>query len=331
MTHRANHEKYGVLFNELTEEDVESAAQFLSSIDTAAMEAWTSERIEIPEIGDQRFRMVVDRGEDEQAAVIVGGEFGNGITPWALARARIVRDMVNPDATLIYQPNTTVGQPNMNFSSDERRTLHEGGVEPFHDRLDIVLDRANAPDDLTFYGPSQGGVVALSYATKQERPVAVAVVETPNVANRSQIELLKDFAGSGSQLKQVIQDNYEHPENIQEIFAKETLEGLSIAGMTRFVRGILKADNRAIAGILRRDVAKAHMATILDNKGSIVHSYGTANSVSPIDANRAITQDLSPYARYQGVEMAGADHSISNHYALNGALARAARNLLRVS
>jgi len=179
MTYKTAHEKYGGMFGDLTEDDVRNAGTFLQSASSAEMSAWSEARTEILEINGQPFRMIVDRGADDESAVVVGGEFGNGISPWAVARARVVRDMVAPEATLIYQPNTTFDQPNMNFSNDERRTLSKGNTLPLLGRLAVVLGESGNPEDLTFYGPSQGGVTSLSYAAGMEMPAAVAVVETP--------------------------------------------------------------------------------------------------------------------------------------------------------
>jgi len=100
--------------------------------------------------------------------------------------------------------------------------------------------------------------------------------------------------------------------------------------MAKFALGLVKPDNRALTGILRRDTAEDDIETILARGGSVVHAYGTVNDVSPRSANVRLAELFAANQRYRGVELTGADHSITNQYALNGALARTAHSLLVV-
>lgn len=331
MAYESVFERYGGFFQpgELTVDDLERAGTFLGSQSPADMGEWSDARTEVYELNGRRFRMVVDRpvNGDDSRAVVVGGEFGNGIAPGAIARARVVRGMVTPEATLVYQPNGTLNEPdNMNFSRDEREQLREGDQSPMLGRLAVALGSVDNPDNLTFYGPSQGGVVSLGYAAHPDTPpAAVAVVETPDVLERSRFELAKDFAGSGAQLKDIIRENYSDP-NIP--LAKATIDALSIVGLAQFAAGLLRRDNLALSGILRGDTAKRHIEAILERGGSVVQAYGTVNNVSPLAANERLARVFNGNPRYRSVRFEGSDHSMTNNYAVSGALARVARRLM---
>jgi hypothetical protein len=324
-------ERYASLLppGSLTQEDVEYAQEFLKGVNFASMEEWADSHTQTFELGNgQAYRMVVDRPSDgdPSKAVIVGGEFGNGIAAPALARARIIREMVDPEATLVYQPNTTFGQSNANFSREEREKLRHGDITPMIGRIGLALAEFGDPDDLVFSGPSQGGTIALGYASHPDTPAAaVAVIEAPNVSDRSIFGIARDFVGSGGELKDIVRENYDIPEGaeLEAQFARETLDALGVAGMLRFVAGFPRRDNMAMLGAMRIATAESQILDTLRKGGSVVHAYGTVNRVSPAEANAAIKSTVHE-ANYIGVELRESDHSVTNNYALSGALARLA-------
>jgi hypothetical protein len=314
-----------------TDEDFEVASKLLRDSSEASLNEWARERTEVlPLSNDRSYRMLIDRpeGGDENKVVVVGGEFGNGIKPTHTMRARIVRDLVAPEATLVVQPNPEIDQlDNLNLSGTERLLLRYGRIDPLLGRLANVLSGLNNPSDITFYGPSQGGVLALAYGAHENTPAAgIAVVDTPDVENRSTLKLLKGFAGSGADLKDVIAKNGEGVEG--SVFMRETLDGVNLRGLGKYALGLLHKDNLALRGILRRNTAQLHMDQILQKGGSIIHAHGTKDGVSPLDGNRAITSQLAHHDHYRAAEFKDHTHAMTNLYVVNGALTRAAYRLM---
>jgi hypothetical protein len=338
MTSRKIYDKYSEFLpaSSLEVEDLDQVAAFLERTDPAEMAEWIDQRTVSYTMpgSDRAFRMIVDRpvdGDDTQA-VVVGGEYGNGIGGIALGaalRARVVRDMVAPHATLMIQPNPALGQfDNMNYSAGERRQLRQGELAPILGRYATVLqDNLGDPQHLTFYGPSQGGGAVLGYAARSDTPAAaVAVVETPNVATRSYSELASAFMASGGQLQDIVRENYA---NLDMPLAREGLRTISALNLGRALIGFAHRDNLAMAGVLRRNSAQEQIARILNKDGSVVQAYGTASRVSSQHAALRLARLFADNPRYRSVRLEGADHSITNQYALNGALTRMADRLVR--
>ena len=292
----------------VTETDIENTRRFLHDTPTDALGEWAEERTEVHYIGaiTRPYRMVIDRRSSTDA-VVVTGEFANGITPHAVARARVVRDMVMPDASLLLQPNAGAGQvDNMNFSRSERATLGRGLLLPLHNRLQKSVKSMGEPERLTIYGPSQGGAVALDYAATIDAP-AVAILEAPNILERSRVEMTRAFLGCGDLLKEVIKENYGDDMTNAPV--------ISIKGLARFVISASHPDNLAMVGVLRTGDARQRMQQILDHNGSVVHAYARGDAVSPVEINDEIADSLKENERYHPALIEG-DHSISNNFAI---------------
>jgi pimeloyl-ACP methyl ester carboxylesterase len=329
MALKESYEKYSAALSQdidITLADFEIVDHFLSTTSFAEMADWAEERTVTHQLGDRAFRMVVDRpGDgDDSRAVIVTGEFGNGISPSHVARSRLTRDLVDPRATLVYQPNSTSTEDNLNFSKDERQKLHDANTTPLTDRIALAMEGVNKPENVTLYGPSQGATTALAYAALSSTPAAaLGLVEVPNVVERTPLGIAHDFLGSAAQLKSVVLENYESDPS----FLKEIQETLKIAGTLKYAIGLAKADNRALVDILRQGNALEQMRVILDKGGSIVHGHGTKSLVSPPKINKEIAARLWSEPRLLDVQIEGADHSISNAFAVNAAIVRTAHKL----
>lgn len=314
-------EKYGSVSG-LKEKDIEDTHRFLHDTSIAELESWTDARTETHYVGPLAtpYKMIVDHREKDEA-VVVTGEFANGITPHIIARARVVRDMVSPDASLLLQPNAATGQlDNMNFRPSERAAIRQGLLLPFSKRFDRSLEQLGDPDQLTFYGPSQGGTVALEYAAERGGSIAVASLEAPNIIERSRRQMAQDFIGCGGLLKEIIQENY--GDNMAHAPV------LSLMGLAKYAAGIVHPDNRAIIDLLRSGTAPDAIEKILSAQGSVVHAYAEGDKVSPVERNDDIAREFAAQKRYQSVRLEG-DHSITNNFALSAALARTARTLLQ--
>lgn len=317
----------------LTDEEIDRANISIAHMKSLShLEDWAKEKTVTFErqTSGLRYQMLVDRHPegDPNKVVMVGGEFGNGITPAVAARGRVIRDIVAPEATLVVQPNSTLFEKDhMNYSLNERIALRRGSLEPFVGRIAGVLYALQHPEDVTLFGPSQGATVMIGYAASPDAPdgVATAVLEAPNVVSRSSFKLVKDFVGSGNELKDVIGENFRGHDN----FLKEEIQdNITLPGFVRFAGGLATQRNRVLRGILRNNHAFADMSSVLNRGGSVVHAWGTAANVSPVPANREIRNALSISPLYRGFELPGSDHSVTNNYILCGALAKGARNLL---
>lgn len=319
-------DKYPQAFVSTNESQIEASQALLSTFNKENLTAWTDERTVTQEIGGRAFRMLVDPGEDDQSVVIAFGEFGNGLdATGAVARARVMREFVNPNATLILQPNSTRNQNNPNFSRTERKALHHGDPMPIVDRTFVTLEAYGNPSDVVVNGPSQGGVVALAYGAHPSSPaVAVSTMEAPNVADRSLARLAKDFLGAGPLLKENIADNFESDSR----FKDELIADLGLVGFIKYGVGLARFDNVALAGLMKYGTAERDTVRILEKNGSVVQAWATGDSVSPVADNRDIAERLQPtnYFRYKGVELEN-DHSMTNLYSVSGALAHYALTL----
>ncbi len=303
--------------------------RFLATADKPALREWMERRIVVRELAGRAFRMLVDvPPETDGSAIVVFGEAGNGLdSTGAIVRARVIRMMVNPNAALVLQPNSTLSEANMNFSPEENRELKAGSSAPVVDRVLSTLESIGNPTDIVTYGPSQGGPMSLAYATSQYAPpsIAATVVEAPNVVRRSRSALRLDFARSGGRLEKEIAGNFDPLAPLRQ----ELLAELGVVGLTKFGLGLLlKRDNLALNGPMQRATAGDSMERVLQGGGSVVHAWATGGTVSPAEANRQIADGLDGrHPRYKGVEVPDADHSVTNRYRLNGALVHYAAGL----
>ncbi len=310
---------------------VVAAARIVPTFDKTALSEWAETHTEVYELGGQPFRMIVDRGENADHAIVVGGEFANGTDAiGAIARMQVVRRLVDTDATVILQPNSTARQDNMNFSDFERNQLLNGSAAPLLNRCMVAIDTAGNPGQLTAYGPSQGGVLALALGAHKHYapPVAVSVVEAPNVVERSTVRMLKSYIGCGGDLKVNIAANFDDGGTLGE----ELIGDLSLRGLATYGRGAFHRDNRALLGIIRRGSAQELMQRTIARGGSVVHAWATGDAVSPAAANEQIAKTMmyeKGSGRYAHYTLDG-DHSITNAYILNAALVHRARSLANV-
>jgi pimeloyl-ACP methyl ester carboxylesterase len=328
-----------ILPGELTLGDIERARRLLENTSRADLNQWTNDRLRVYNTySGQRFRMLEDHPVDnnEEKVVFVSTEFGTNALARAVIKARIIRDTVDPTATLILQPNSVVSESNMNFSRSERKKLYEGNLQPTTDRIKNVMDGIRNPLNVTMFGASQGAMVALDYAAnKDTSSVAVAIVEIPNIVERNSEELMFDFMNSGRDLSQVVKANFmNHESELAVLFESDAVSKLSLA---RFAFKSLCLDNFAMIGAMRHAAPNSNggRAVVIDNidsvlrkGGSVVNAWGDQDDVSPDWLNRYISSIpiFKNNSRYTSRKLVGASHAISDFYALDGALARLANN-----
>lgn len=336
MSRTIIHEKYAKSLPSLTEEDFEKTDAFLHDLDLSELHEWIDKKTATHHLGERAFQMVVDQPNegDKSKAVVVPFEFANGITPASVVRARIIRDMVDSNASLVMQPNSTFLQANMNYSRIERQRLRRGELDSIMGRIAVTLDSIENPQNLTLVGSSQGSAVVLELANQKDYipPSAVAVLEAPGVKERSRLELLRDFLSCGTDLNEVVAENYS---DSQHPLLVETLRSFSGKERVRYGLGAVSPGNVATLGILLHSRAQSAMRDIVQGGGAVVHAWGTKDAVSPASDNRAIVQEMNEIVglgdegvgRYTAYELTGASHSVSNNYSVIGALAREAAAL----
>jgi hypothetical protein len=305
---------------------VHHSVEALNGFTKESLDKWVAQHTVTQKIGSQTFNMLIAKGEDPSTVLFAGGEMGNGLDALSgIARVRTIQQAVCPDATIVYQPNSTLSQDNMNFSKDEQRQLREGNAEPLSQRILMTLQSLDTFETVLAYGPSQGGVASLSVAAHPDAPVmGVAVIETPNVVNRNVLQLARDYLGSGKALKETTAQNFEEDAPLRETL----VSGLTTAAFIGYGRGLLKPDTTSLIGIMRRASAKQLMQTILDKGGSVVHAWASGDSVSPNGGNLAIDKALRDKLSYESYTVEG-DHSSTNDYLLSAALVQRAYDLLR--
>ena len=297
---------------------------------------WTKDRLVIAELGGRSFRMLVDQAEDGNSdeVVLVAGEFANGfmmnngINP-AVVRARAIRDIVAPEATLVMQANDTINEGNHNLSRDERRRLRSGDAGPLVDRVRRHIGEASR---VWAFGPSQGGVVVSAYAAHPDTAITGATVfETPNVRRRSTLQLGRDFMGSGKHLADQIRLNGYPDAKI----VRAHLNSLTAMGMIRYGAGVVLPQNMAILGIMRAATLEPALLAALRKGAGVTHLWTTGDRVSPDSDNVQIAKGvraLPETGRYESYRFAGdlADHSSTNAIVVCAGGLRRARELGKV-
>jgi hypothetical protein len=327
------HEKYKNFLpsGDLTLEDFEAVDEALRRISIEDQDEWTEQHRVYPRLPNgQRYSMIIDRPQDgdPNKVFIVPGEYAKGTDADHVFGARVARDLTDRDATLLYQPTSTVGEDNMNFSHAELELLKNGSMTPLIGRFGLVMSSLGNPTEQTLFGSSQGGTVALGYAAhKDTPPAAVAVYEAPSVEGRTAAGLMTGFVGNSKDLVARYHENHDGTEPFP-VFIQDAIALQSFSTFVKFARGLAMPQNMAMINLMRQDSAQAQMAAILGKGGSVVHAYGTVDKVSPVPANERIAEALKDEPRYLRSVVEGAGHEVSILYAFNGALGRTARRLM---
>lgn len=319
------------------ESDVELVERHMAT-SSAEQIRWAENRLVIAELAGRAFRMLVDTPEhgDPETVVWVTGEFANGfmmdmdrgVNP-AVVRARSIRDIVAPGATLVMSANDTIYEDNHNLSREERRQLRHGNVSPLFDRVRVHIGEAAR---VLAFGPSQGAAVVAAYAGHPDTAITgLSVFEAPNVHERNSLQLGRDFVGSGAHLADQIRLNIS-PENSE--LARAHLEALHPRGMVVYGAGIVLPSNLATLGIMRYPTLRLQLDGALNKGAGVTQLWTAGDDVSPDEANQTIAESIAKLPdtmrrRYEALRFGGeiADHSSTNVYTLCAAGLRRAAEL----
>ncbi|NTW61758.1 alpha/beta hydrolase [Candidatus Saccharibacteria bacterium] len=321
----SNNYFHNILPMELSSDDISEAQKFLDNLHPDDLLNRGKDNIKEFDYNGSKYRMLVDKPEsgDPNKAILVSLGYATGITARSLAQAYFIRDFVDPEATLVFHPNSTGNDMNMNYSEIERKQLRRGNLRPVVGRIAVAMASIGNPKDLTIFGLSQGATVALAYASDEATPEsAVAFFGNPGVIDRSIIGLAYDFARSAYDFDKVIETNFTNNESPLAVEAK--LKANPIGAFKHLV-SILHSDNLAMAGAICHETTSPAIKKIIDKGGNIVHSWGEKDSVSPNSANYAISDKFDYSLRYSGRRLLDAGHTAGHFYALMGVLTRLAR------
>jgi hypothetical protein len=321
---------HDILPGELKSDDIEAAQDFLNSQQPEWLTFWARQRRQTLTYNDQNFRTVIDTplSGNRDKAVVFPGEFGTDDEYARLiAKARITRDMVDPDASLVIVPSSAILARNMNFSWAERKKLFvDGNFEPVVGRMATTLSGIGNPSEVIMFGPSQGGTLALECAASVHLPpMATAVYDVPSVTDRRLWQLMWDFSQAGGDLSGAVAANFNNP----RLPLAETVlnDATSASAMVKFMLRSMHPDNIALVGGMCFEDAHDCIDGALAKGGSVVHSWGDSDKVSPDLYNKLLADEFSVRERYESRPLIGFGHAVPDFYVACGALARAAYNL----
>ncbi|HCH34428.1 MAG: hypothetical protein UY35_C0018G0025 [Candidatus Saccharibacteria bacterium GW2011_GWC2_48_9] len=274
--------------------------------------------------GDEHFRAVALTGENSDETIVIGGEFGNGRTLASFTRAMGIRAVLSPEASLVLLPNNTLGENNLNLSGRERLRLRNGRALPYSDRYRRALDYIDASESrLHIVGMSLGATTGAAFARTSDIDLGSATLVESPLLSGSPLSVAKDFLTSGAQLSQNIEISQQ---NIEDF---DAIAGDGFAGFARFGAGALSPSNIAALELMRnRDTADDINGLIAKHEhAGVVTAWGTKANVSPRADNQRIASLHADNPWFQGVEIKGADHSVTNAHAVVAALALRAKQL----
>ncbi len=289
---------------------------------------WVNSHTVSRELAGRAFRLVVDTPKEWDGSVLwVPAEYANGIATPPVARARVIRAIVNPSAKLIYQPNTTRTEDNVNLSGNERTRISHGDASPLIDRARIEIGEAGK---VMAFGPSQGAAVVGAYASHPDTALhSMVVFESPTVVDRSHYELIRTSMTDGKQLAKNISLNRRG--TTPSPLVEAHLSSLTLGGIILYGMGSARPDNLAIVGLMRRMRLEYDIRHALGKGAGVAHVWTHTGTISPDEANlkirTSIEKDAELAAHYVPIRLTGAyaDHSATNVYGLAGATMRAAK------
>ena len=249
------------------------------------------------EMSGRAFRMMMDvpNDGDPSQVILLGGEYGNGIKSptgdynGAWIRGLAIRDVVAPEATLVYAPNNTHNEDNVNLSPAEMKRVFKGDSTPLTDRIKTVI--GDDASRVMGVGLSQGVVVVGDYMIDRGGDGAFVALEAPNVSDRSAVELGRDFAGSGGHLKDNLAFN--SPDGELAELPRQHIESIRSFPTVLFGLGVVRPSNLALSGIMRHTGFAGQVDKLLEIGNGVVHMWTAGDNVSPVADNRKIASEHS--------------------------------------
>ncbi len=315
-----------ILPNELSQADIDMAHQYFDDSNPEEFHLWGIKCKTNLEYNGRKYKMLIDKRDSDELIMISLG-YATGASTRSLAQACFIRDYINPEATLILNLNSTGKDTFMNYSKAERQQIRRGALEPAIGRLATALEFAGKPKNLTMLGISLGAKTMLEFASSEAcPPAAVAIFGSPSVIDRSLPGLVYDFAWSGYHYDKAIKSNFKDHDSPLAIDVRPKSTPL---GAFNYARSLIHPDNLAMASAICNESTVGSIEKIANKGGSVVHSWGDLDTVSPDQANMDISNKFKKELRYSGRRLNGVGHSAGHFYLLMGLLTRYARDLKR--
>lgn len=150
---------------------------------------------------------------DPRRSIVLAQSYLQGWTTHHYIRARVAQQVVAPNSRVIVFPNNTRGQQNYDLTKLGKRQIADlkaGSMDPIGTMHLRTLEALNAKTPLgavALSGYSKGGKSVLSMASLGSDSLDITHVnadEAPSEVYRTDMQLLKDFLGSGGSLRAAV-------------------------------------------------------------------------------------------------------------------------------
>lgn len=206
----------------------------------------------------------IQPGDPASDAVrVLFSPMGNGLRENIVMRAMRLAEADNPEHLFVIGSPAHIGNPNNLLTRRERVAVAGGHFEPLsYPILDVLSRRQIQRVDALGYSlgatAAQGLVLAASdYGIETDKAV---FAEPANTQERSLFRLLKDFAASGKELDQYVQQSESTPLNEAIDAARDDI---------RFFAGLARLSNVAIARGLAKNTFDADNDLILNGQPNV--------------------------------------------------------------
>lgn len=295
---------------------------------------WSDDNLKVGEVNGQRYRYVHDTPKGWSGnTVITQGEFANGLHAGLILRSLVLRHAIDPNSALMISPQQTLFSKGQNFSREERKRLASGDMLPAIDRIRKPIEAIGQDGLQILYGPSQVATILTEYAAHPETTsnATLAIVEPPNIVDRSRTQLVKDFGASGNFLRTNIEANFDPSKS--GAIREHILQGIGLKELALYGIGGARAQNRAMGTAMSAGNLHEALVKVLARGIPVVHAWGEHGALSPDKDNEEIANEiirLHQPRHYAPIRIIGesADLSVTNLYALNAELVRKSVKML---
>jgi hypothetical protein len=263
---------------------------------------------------EREYQMAVLEGTSKN--VFVGfSEYATHARKDRLVQLLAIRALCDPNASVVFQPQTAWWKDAMNLSPEDRDKLAAGSSQPIVDRTVQTL-RAHhflRRKNIHIVGSSLGATFATGLAG-QITARSLTVFETPDIIEGTGIDLAKDLLSSGPNLYKNIE--------IGKLDTSTPMLRQGIGSIAMFGMNALHPDNLATMHRLRYATHEAELLQALDRNPhmGVVRAWTAQSAISPREENFEITRAIQSYndgqyaAQVEGHELTDplASHNSSN-------------------
>lgn len=320
-------------------EHTETVDRFLADWSKARLGEFVENNTLEHKLGERAFKALLHTpANPSDQVIVVPTGFGVGPNVDSVVQAAIIRESVDPHATLVVAGNTS---PVNNFSASEGKALRSGDLGPMSDRVNVVLDgvRQDLPDaKVAVSGASLGAGVAGAMLRRHEGmalPInAATIIEPASIKNRGLWSLGYDFIRSFGDMEEVFHANFPdgwtdgitHEKSSTQDDTERMNEGLTRVAAI----GMTLAEMYNLARALGKDRLQYDLEAAPEDVG-LVHVWSQGSKISPDYANQTIAEHVSgnPNARSYRLENSLSKHGPTVAFGLQSAAVGKAIDLSR--